>query len=123
MADVIKNVYVIDASFLLAFLLDEENIEVNSQFERYASGEIVFIVPTLIKYEVGNSLRTQFLRKKLAKGKAKKLYQAFLEMKIKEEKLDFADVLRVALEKNMSFYDASYHCLAQRLNLPLLTLD
>ena len=61
----IKNTFVIDASFVLAFLLDENNVEVESIFKKQARGEINFIAPSILKYEVGNSLRTKLLRKKL----------------------------------------------------------
>ena len=72
-----NNIFVIDASFVLAFLLDEGNVEVESIFEKQARGEIRFIAPSLLKYEVGNSLRTKLMRKKLKKEKAQKLYQSF----------------------------------------------
>lgn len=119
----IKSIFVIDASFVLTFLLDEGNIEVESIFEKQALGEIHFIAPSLLKYEVGNCLRTKFLRKKLKKEKAQKLYQFFLAIKVKEENLDFYQVLNLALEENLSFYDASYLSLALSNRVRLLTLD
>ncbi|VVA44218.1 conserved hypothetical protein [Candidatus Roizmanbacteria bacterium] len=119
----IKNTFVIDASFVLAFLLDEHNTRVESIFKKQARREINFIAPSILKYEVGNSLRTKLLRKKLKKERAQKLYQSFLAINIKEEALDFYDVLGVALEKNLSFYDASYLYLAKNNKISLLSLD
>lgn len=118
-----NNIFVIDASFVLAFLLDEGNVEVESIFEKQARGEIRFIAPSLLKYEVGNSLRTKLMRKKLKKEKAQKLYQSFLAIKTQEESIDFYHVLHLALEKNLTFYDASYLYLARSSHIPLLTLD
>lgn len=123
MAVNIKHIFVIDASFVLDFLFDEGNVEVESIFEKQARGEIHFIAPLLLKYEVGNSLRTKLLRKKLKKEKAQKLYQSFLAIKIQEENLNFYDVLNLALEKNLTFYDASYLYLARSNHVSLLTLD
>ncbi len=118
-----NNIFVIDASFVLAFLLDEGNVEVESIFEKQARGEIRFIAPSLLKYEVGNSLRTKLMRKKLKKEKAQKLYQSFLAMKTQEGSIDFYHVLHLALEKNLTFYDASYLYLARSNHVSLLTLD
>lgn len=123
MAENINNIFVIDASFFLAYLLDEENREIDSIFEKRAKGEIFFISPSLLKYEVGNTLRTKLMRKKIKKGEAQKLYQFFLTINIKEEAINFHDVLNLALEKNLSFYDASYLYLAKSKKVKLLTLD
>jgi predicted nucleic acid-binding protein len=123
MAVDIKNIFVIDVSFVLAFLLDEGNIEVESIFEKQALGEIHFIAPSLLKYEVGNSLRTKLLRKKINKIKAEALYQAFLELEIAEEKVNYFKVFELALSKNLTFYDASYLYLSKNNKIGLLSLD
>jgi len=123
MAENINNVFVIDASFVLAYLLDEDNTTIDSIFEKQVKGEIYFISPSLLKYEVGNTLRTKLMRKKIKKEEAQRLYRSFLAINIKEELLDFHDVLDLALEKNLSFYDASYLYLSKSKEIKLLTLD
>ncbi len=123
MAENINNVFVIDASFVLAYLLDEDNTTIDSIFEKQVKGEIYFISTSLLKYEVGNTLRTKLMRKKIKKEEAQRLYRSFLAINIKEELLDFHDVLDLALEKNLSFYDASYSYLAKSKKIDLLTLD
>ncbi len=123
MVENINNVFVIDASYVLAYLLDENNTTIDTIFEKQIKGEIYFISPTLLKYEVGNTLRTKLMRKKIKKEEAKKLYRFFLAINIKEETLDFHDVLGLALEKNLSFYDASYLYLAKSKKINLLSLD
>ena len=72
MAENINNVFVIDASFVLAYLLDEDNTTIDSIFEKQVKGEIYFISPSLLKYEVGNTLRTKLMRKKIKKEDEKK---------------------------------------------------
>lgn len=123
MAENINNVFVIDASFVLAYLLDEDDIMVDSIFEKQVKGEIYFISPSLLKYEVGNTLRTKLMRKKIKKEESQRLYQSFLSINIKEEPLDFHAVLNLALNKKLSFYDASYLYLAKSKKVDLLTLD
>ena len=118
-----KKSFIIDASFVLSFLLDETNVEVESFFKKYAQGEINFIAPSLIKYEVGNGLRTKVMRKQLKKDEAEKLYDYFLGLEIQEENSDFNQILDLAIKKNLSFYDASYISLAKDLSLQILSLD
>jgi len=123
MVENIKKPVVVDASFVLAFLLDEGNVEVENIFKDHALGKLTLFAPSLLKYEVGNSLRTRVLRKKLKKEAAQQMYQLFLKLKIIERNPDYYQILRFALAKNLTFYDASYAVLARKLSAKLLTLD
>ncbi len=123
MVENIKKNFVIDASYLLAFLLNENNYEVNELMKQYKTKQINLISTTLLKFEVCNTLRTAVLRKKINKFKAQELLQAFLEFDIVEEKIDYLQVLKLALSKKISFYDASYLYLAKTNKINLLSLD
>ncbi|MBI4009175.1 type II toxin-antitoxin system VapC family toxin [Candidatus Roizmanbacteria bacterium] len=116
-------IFVIDSSFVLAFLLDEGNKDVESVFERQAKHEVKFVAPSLLKYEVGNSLRSKVLRKKVEKSRAFLLFENFHELDIVEEDVDYFEVLKLAVLNNLSFYDASYLYLVKQLKIKLLTLD
>ena len=119
----IKHVFAIDASYVLAFLLKENNFEVNELMKQYKSRQINLISTTLLKFEVCNTLKTAILRKRVNKKEAQKLLQAFLEYDISEEKIDYLQVLKLALSRKISFYDASYLYLAKSNKISLLTLD
>lgn len=123
MVENIKEIFVIDASYLLAFLLNENNHEVNELMKQYKVKQINLISTTLLKFEVCNALRTAVLRKRINKFKAQKLLQAFLEFDIVEEKVNYLQVLKLALSKRITFYDASYLFLALSNRMRLLTLD
>ena len=123
MVENIKKNFVIDASYLLAFLLNENNYEVNELMKQYKTKQVNLISTTLLKFEVCNTLRTAVLRKKINKFKAQELLQAFLEFDIVEEKIDYLQVLKLALSKKISFYDASYLYLAKTNKINLLSLD
>lgn len=123
MAENTNRIFVVDSSFVLAFLLDEGNTDVESVFEREAKHEVKFISTSLLKYEVANSLRTKVLRKKFKKSKAFLLYENFSELDIKEEEVNYFEVLKSAISNNISFYDCSYLYLAKQLKAKLLTLD
>lgn len=115
--------YIIDASFILAFLLPDEDVEtVNRIFERYAQGKINFISSPLLAFEVINSLK-EATRKRIEENKALDLVREFLKMKIEYGIIDFEDLLKISLKNNISAYDASYLYLAQKENEELLSLD
>ena len=118
-----KYLFVVDSSFVLAFLLDEGNTEVELIFEKHAKHEVKFISVSLLKYEVANSLRTKILRKKISKSKTLLLYKNFKELDIVEEAVDYFEVLKSAILNNLSFYDCSYLYLAKQQKAKLLTLD
>lgn len=118
-----KKIYVVDASFVLAFLLNENENEVKKKFYRYAANEIRFIAPLILKYEVGNSLRSQILRKRLSHNEAREFYQFFLKMKIEECTIDYVETMDISISNNITFYDASYLVSVKHHSAKLLTLD
>ena len=118
-----KTSYVVDSSFILAFLLNEDNILVNQYIKRYINNQIKFVSIKLLKYEVANGLRSAFLRKRINQKQALKLYQAFLNFNIQEFKVNYINVLKLAIMRKQSVYDAAYVFLANIKKLPLLTLD
>ena len=123
MAENFKEV-VVDASFVLAYLLpDEKSGWVDKIFRQYVQGEIVFISTSLLPLEVLNGLRTAVLKKRFSEKLAGKLAQAFLLLDIKLEPVDFLVSWQVALRKGISVYDASYLALSLEKKTKLLTVD
>lgn len=123
MAEDIKSQIVVDASFVLAFLLKERVERIDLVFEKYKDNKIALVSTEFLPYEVGNGIRTAVIRKKLTKKGAFQLYKQFLLLKITLSKVNYQKVLSTALSKNLSFYDASYLTLAKNLSAKLLTLD
>lgn len=119
-----KKVFVVDASFVLAFLLpDEKKKSTDEVFRGYIEGEISLISVPLLTYEVLNSLRSAFLQKRLNLKLCVQLASDFLNLIITEIPIDQKEVFQEALKKNLSFYDASYLVLAKAKHIPLLTKD
>lgn len=116
---------VVDASIILAELLpDEENTpEVHKHFEEFLENKISFIAPPILKYEVANSFRSQFLQKRLTPEKSEKILKKFLFWPIVYKEINFTDAFKLAVKENLSVYDASYLYLAKSNGWPLLTLD
>lgn len=115
---------VVDASFILAFLLPDERVdEVDEKFDLYEIGKIHLISTTLLPFEILNSLRNSILRKRITKSISLHLVTEFFKLKIGLEEIDFKQALSLSLRENLSFYDASYIFLARSKEIPLLTLD
>lgn len=117
--------FVIDSSFILAKLFpDEPTTKVAEEyFNNFSRGSTTFTAPILLKYEIGNALKTGVIRKRISKKKAKRTLEEFLTWPILYVNLDFTGTLNLAIDKNLSYYDASYLYLAKSNNLQLLTLD
>jgi predicted nucleic acid-binding protein len=123
MTENIKTTLVIDASYILAFLLNENNSPVDELIEDYKNGNIHLSSNGLLPFEVGNALKTAVIRKRLDKKQAQELYRLFLDLDIAIEPIDGNETLAIALSKKLSFYDAAYVYSAKHAGRPLLTLD
>lgn len=111
---------VLDASVLVEYLTKGEHAE--TARERILSGEPLWI-PHLADAEVGHVLRRAVLVGELSMGAARAALRTLSEMPLM--RAAHRPLLERAwkLYANMSFYDALYVALAERLGVPLLTLD
>jgi predicted nucleic acid-binding protein len=81
-------------------------------------------VSTLTEYEVGNVLWKENQQKKLKDPtRIASIFSEALSPLRKLEIDSLADVLAVAIERHLTFYDASYAYLAEKENLRLVTQD
>lgn len=117
--------YVLDASLILSFLLEEElsNAKKIESLLKDADKEKVKLFSShLLPLEVGNGLRFTLEDEKLAE----EVYEKFLKLTI-----DYLSLSKVQLQKSLSlsfllkttFYDTSYHLLAHARNARFVTCD
>jgi predicted nucleic acid-binding protein len=119
-----KNSFVVDTSFVLAYLLpDEKEQGVEEMFSKFEENKINFVSPYLLLYEIMNGLRSAVVQKRISPKQAELLLDSFLNIGILFEKVDEKQVLGLALNKSITAYDASYVWLAKSKKLKLLTLD
>lgn len=124
MAENIELVYVIDASFLLAYLFPDEDIKkVQQVFDLYKAGKIKLIAPLILPFEIFNGLQSGILTKRVDKEIVEQLGGKFIELDIELREVEYLAVLALAIKSQISFYDASYLYLAKEHKLELLTLD
>ena len=83
---------VVDASFILALLLPDEEIlkSLAKHIRAFEEGKIDFIAPTLLKYEVANGLRSAVLQKRLSRNTSYELINEFLKLPIIYKEINLA---------------------------------
>jgi predicted nucleic acid-binding protein len=119
---------VIDVSFVGCwFLEDESSAESYSVLSAYEEGHVCIHVPQLWNYEILNFLRNSCRRKRLAVEalEASATFLNRLKFNFHEQSSAVCRhrILSFATEFNLTAYDAAYLELADRLQIPLLTLD
>lgn len=117
---------VLDSSVTLAWLFpDESTLAAQQVLDRVAASRAW--VPSLWALEVGNSLQMAIRRKRIdAAFRDVSLEDlAMLTIQVDPDTHGFAwtDTLKLADQHQLTLYDAAYLELAQRLSLPLASLD
>lgn len=112
---------VVDASVLVEYLAGGEHAP--EARRRILEGSDIAWVPHLIDAEVGHVLRRGTLTGELKEDVARAALKALRDVPL--HRAHHRSLLERAwsLRANVSFYDGLYVALAERLDLPLLTLD
>lgn len=117
---------VIDASTLLAWLLEDESSDLAEAAIARALDDGA-MAPTILTYEFANGVRSAVRRRRLAKNATEDAHRRVAALDIQRIELSTSDlvitVTALALEHGLTTYDASYLFLALRERLPLATLD
>jgi predicted nucleic acid-binding protein len=106
---------VVDASYVLDLLLPDE--------KKIGTKLIHAIAPQLLVFEVTNAIKMAVVRKRITSSIANVLLKEFEGWKIRLMDVRANEVLELALEKDLSVYDASYLYLAEKMKCELLTWD
>ena len=114
---------VVDASFILAYLLPDEIFPADKVIKQFKAGELEFISTFLLPFEVLNSLKSALRSKRINNNQTKILIKRFFELEIELLPVDFYAVFRLAEKKNLTIYDAGYLWLAKNKKVRLQTLD
>jgi predicted nucleic acid-binding protein len=122
----ILNEIVIDASVALAWCFPDETSD-------YADGVLAALedraamVPAIWSLEIANALLVGERRKRIRQPEVRRFVELLKSLNIVEDGQAFADtvsnILPLALEHDLSAYDAAYLDVAVRHGAPLATLD
>jgi len=119
--------WVIDSSIALAWALPDETSKEAERFLSRVSIQSVLWVPALWWYEVANALLMAQRRKRLTEAGRIRLMELYRKLPIRTDMMLDSDIMwrfhTLALEYNLSAYDAAYLELAQRRGLGLATVD
>ena len=119
--------WVIDSSIALAWALPDETSKEAERFLSRISIRNILWVPALWWYETANALLMAQRRKRLTEAERIRLVELYRRLPIRTDiVLDSDSVSRfhtLAIEYNLSAYDAAYLELAQRRGLGVATVD
>jgi len=119
--------WVVDSSIALAWALPDETSKEADRFLSRISMKSILWVPALWWYEIANALLMAQRRKRLEEAERIRLMDLYRRLPIRTDGvLDSDSVWRfhaLAIEFNLSAYDAAYLELAQRRGLGLATVD
>ncbi|HYA91355.1 MAG TPA: type II toxin-antitoxin system VapC family toxin [Thermodesulfobacteriota bacterium] len=119
--------WVVDSSIALAWALPDETSKEADRFLSRISIRSILWVPALRWYEIANALLMAQRRKRLGEAERMRLMELYRRLPIRTDMALDSDILwrlhTLAIEYNLSAYDAAYLELAQRRGLGLATVD
>ena len=119
---------VLDISAVMAlFLQEEKGRRIEQELNALIGGNGQIFVPSLFWYEVGNTLVTAFSGGRITMDEIRGIETDLADLPIVTDSLPDAEVRHrireLALEKHLTYYDASYVELAMRLCIPLRSFN
>lgn len=117
--------YILDASVILTYLISKNNTirtKFNKILKLQKQNKTNFFSTHLLPKEIGNGLRYSISNQTLAK----KILEKSLNLPITYFELKpthYQKILELSYQLQTSFYDTSYHFLAQLLKATFLTCD
>lgn len=116
---------VIDCSILIAATMkDEHSHAAEAIFQLLQSGEHQGAVPSLFFLEVSNVLVNNYRRNRLVQKEVRAYAEAIRLLPLeRDDNTDMAECINLAIQYDLSAYDAAYLELAKRKRYSLATLD
>lgn len=118
--------FVVDASIVIAYLLDDEK-SVTADAVIGSLSQYDAVAPSFLSLEISNVLLLAERRRRISSEKRPQLIEVVKKLKIGEDISSqehvFSRVLPMAAYHGLTTYDAAYLELAARYCIPLATLD
>src|SRR3989344_8447327 len=115
---------VIDASFMLSYLMPDERVhETENIIRQFEKQQLLLFSTPVFPMEVLNAVRMAVVRKRINHENSKKIAELFLKIDIELLSVDYQEAYSLALSNELTLYDASYLEVALRRKSALLTLD
>jgi predicted nucleic acid-binding protein len=106
-------------------LLDEDNVKALDIKNLFVTGQLSIALPALTFYEVNNLLRSAVKSQRIEPEEALRAFDDFLALNLTSYSSGslLKKALRIALNFDISTYDASYLALAEELKSQFITTD
>jgi len=126
----IKPIYVIDCNIIVKWFIPEKDSDVITKLlEKAINKEFDLYSPAIILLEFANVLTKYCRRNLLTESECTRAFITLTKM-IKEKTINIipldtekVEVLSLALESKLSYYDAEYLYLSRKLKASLITYD
>ena len=117
---------ILDSSVIAKWFFPEESGQLALKIKDDFTTNVTSIsAPLLLYWEINNLLKTATKRSRITAKSAVSVYEAFLKLNFivySSEEL-MAKTLKIAIQFDISSYDASYVALAEYLQKPFFTAD
>lgn len=110
---------VVDASALAAVIFHEP--KESEVLDALKSSE--WFAPSLIDYEMASIARAKLLKHENLADEIRLAFNTFCRIQFQRVRVNYGEVVELALQKKLTTYDASYLWLSSTLKCQLLTLD
>jgi len=119
---------IVDASVVSKWIIQGEPWDGQAKLleEKIANGEIEAYAPSLITYEVASVLYKSILKGNLETSDGAEALTAIGDIGVKIQKIGWnetSEILKTAIETNLTVYDAAYIYLSKKLDCKLVTAD
>ena len=114
---------ILDASVIAKWFLEEEGTEKSLRIrDKYFKGEIDIVVPDLLIYEVLNVLRYRDFNEEEIDKAMNSLFSMDIFF-VDPSKRGMSSTTKIALEEDLTIYDATYVSLSDQFETKLITAD
>ena len=130
MGENIKPIYVIDCNVIVKWFIPEKDSNIVAEFlEKAINKEITLYSTTIVVIEFANVLTKHYRKDLLTESECIRTFITFTKLingkiiNIIPLDTEKVEVLSLALESKLSYYDAEYLYLSKKLNINLVTFD
>jgi len=120
--------YVVDASVIVAWFIPGEpwSVKARRLRDNYVDGRVKLYAPSILIYELNNSLWKAVRRSLMSVDTALACVEAFSKISPELIQLDLSrqlEALKIASEEDVSFYDSAYIVTARATSSTLVSAD
>jgi len=119
--------YIVDASVAVKWFIPEDYSDIALRIlERFKNLEVVLYAPDSIKLEFANAIRKYYIRKIITRDLMNWILEEMKKIPINYVRIDWrlaTEALKIAVENNITVYDAYYIALSQERNIQVVTAD